>query len=348
MTGCYDLIIGTGGIGTGLLFITDENRTLGRNESRLVRLSAAKDYCKQHIVLYYSAALLADKARVCPIGCVGQDAYGHALLDEMKRSGMDTEYVECLDNLPTTISFCLQYPDKDGCNITADNGASGAVSASQVTQALENLRPDQRSIALALPEVSIDARLAMLKQAKARGAYCVLSVPEAEAKSFIDAGAFADCDLLAVNEREAVALVSTELYDQALVRTLYEKIASVNPTISLLVTCGKAGAYTAQNGNVEFVPSLNAKVVNTTGAGDAFLGSLVAGLALGLPLQKGCSDEKFAQSPLKSAAELGALCAGMAIQSEDSIAYTVTRKVVADYIAANCWRQTNEFEQIGL
>ena len=59
--------------------------------------------------------------------------------------------------------------------------------------------------------------------------------------------------------------------------------------------------------------------MNTTGAGDACLGGTLAGLIQGLPLQKGRNDKKFGETPLQSAVELGAVCAGMAIELNDTI-----------------------------
>ena len=133
--GAFSKVIGTGGIGTGLLFITEDDRTLGRNESRLVRQSKARDYCKQHIVLYYTSVLLKSHTPVYPIGSIGKDAWGDSLLREMKQYGINVDYVTQDDQLPTTISFCLQYPSKDGCNMTASNGASGGVTPQTIRTA---------------------------------------------------------------------------------------------------------------------------------------------------------------------------------------------------------------------
>jgi len=341
----YSKVIGTGGIGTGLLFITDDDRTLGRNESRLVRLSEAKDYCKQHIVLYYTSVLLSGAAAVYPIGCVGRDAYGETLLQEMKQSGMTVDYVTQDDQLPTTISFCLQYPNKDGCNITASNGASGSVTPQAVSKAMDKIGVDDCTMLVAIPEVSIETRLEMLRYGTEHGAFRVLSIPEAEADAFDQAGALRFTDLLAVNELEALALAPGDGSHVALVRRLYDKLAAFNPCVSLIVTCGKDGAFTARDGRLEHVPVLPVEAVNTTGAGDAFLGGTLAGLCMGLPLQKGCDDPRFGASILQSAAELGAICAGMAVESMNSIAYSVHRPGVQAHVQRKLWRQSDSFAE---
>ena len=42
----YDYVVGTGGIGSGILFRFSDNITLGRNESRLAELMDVRDFCK--------------------------------------------------------------------------------------------------------------------------------------------------------------------------------------------------------------------------------------------------------------------------------------------------------------
>jgi sugar/nucleoside kinase (ribokinase family) len=336
-------IIGTGGIGTGFLFTTNENQTLGRNESRLAYLSDAKDYCKQHIVLHYASTLTLNKARVYPIGCVGCDVYGDQLLQEIAQAGMKVDYIARDPKTPTTLSFCLQYLDKDGCNITSSNGASGGVTPVSVQNAINGIGIDERTLVVAIPEVSIDARLELLRQGKLRGAFCAASITETEAARFLEEGAFQYIDLLAVNHHEALALAPGADDCHALGSRLYAKLQHFNEKIRLVVTCGGAGAETFENGRQEHIPILTSKVVNTTGAGDAFFGGTLAALSLGLPLQKGRNDESFGETVLESAAEVGALCAGLAVESIDSIAREVTRSNLRLFISERKWQQSPEF-----
>lgn len=342
----FEKIIGTGGIGVGLLFETSDNRTLGRNESRLVHLSDAKDYCKQHIVLHYAASLMPDNTKIFPVGFIGRDAYGASLLKDMERVGMSMQFVNYSESTPTTISFCLQYPDKDGCNITASNGASDLVTPDYIRMALDEIGVDQNTLLAAIPEVRVEARIEMLSYGHAHGGYCVLSIPEAEAYIFEQFKVFQYCDLLSVNEREAAALMPGADNVLALISQLYQKVSVHNPHVQLLVTCGKNGAYIAQSDRIELIPPLSVNAINTTGAGDAFLGGVIAGLAGGLPLQKGHNDQTFAASPLTSAAELGTLCAGMAVESPDTIASHVHSAGILARIVDHQWQQSAQFRSL--
>ena len=333
----FENIVGTGGIGIGMLFHSDIMETLGRSESRPVTLSNAKDFCKLHIVFYYLSTFTKGTARVFPIGFVGNDIHGRNLIAEMQREGMDVNYLGVSPDEATMISICLQYPDKEGCNFTAVNNATIHVTAEYVQNCMVKIGIDKKSIVAAIPEVSIESRVAMLRMGKEKQAFNVLSVPVAEADEFLRQNIFLDCDLLAVNEEEGQAILGRNLREKKLVSRLFSFLSNMNPEIQLLVTCGSKGAYSAVKSGMEYIPPLRAKVINTTGAGDAFLGGTLAGLTRGLPLQKHRNDQYFGETMLESAAEIGALCAGMAVESEDSIAFHVTPESVKKKIVDSYW-----------
>jgi len=235
------------------------------------------------------------------------------------------------------LSICLQYPDMETCNFTASNSACNLVTPEYVRDCLERLDVGGNTIVAAIPEVRVDSRVELLKAGKARGAFCVLSVPEAEAGGFKAARAFEYCDLVAVNYMEALALAPGDDDDIKVVKRLYEYLRGFNPRIMLLVTLGPRGACSAYLEQFERIPCLPAIAVNTTGAGDACLGGTIAGLARGMPFQKGRDDRKFGDSAISSAVELGTLCAGMAVETADSIAAHVNAPAVQKRIEESGW-----------
>ncbi len=325
----FDKAVGTGGIGVGMLFHTDDDRTLGRSESRLVRLSGAKDYCKLHIVFHYIAKLLAPEIKVLPVGCVGEDAAGERLVSQMQQCGMGLSYVEKRRDYPTAISVCLQYPDKEGCNFTASNGAGEAVTREYIERCLREIAPNERTVVAAIPEVSLESRMRLLQIGKENGSYCVLSFAAAESGWVRKNELLRYCDLLSVNEEEALSLIAEEVPSDRIPERLYHYAAALNPEITVLVTCGKKGAYVCDKNGAERINPFPAKAVNTSGAGDAFLGGTIAAFALGYPLKKGGSDSAFGETALKAAPEFGAICAGMAVESPDSIAMDVSKEAIS-------------------
>jgi len=339
----FDKVVGIGGIGAGMLFLTDDNTTLGRSESRLVELSDAKDYCKLHIVFHYVAELLGNNASVYPIGFVGKDAHGNSLLEEINEAGMDSAYISSDLHLPTMLSIVLQYPDKETCNFTASNSACDKVTALYVKECMEQIGIDHFTIVAAIPEVQAESRIEMLRYGKEKGAFCCLSIPESEADVFKSSGIFDCCSLLAVNYSEALALCPCDGDEAETAKHLFADLQSYNPEIMLMVTCGEKGSLTIHKGNLEYVPPIPADVFVTTGAGDACLGGVIAGLAMGLPFQKGNNDTTFGETPLASALELGCLCAGMAIEKADSIAKHVGVSSIMERIRENGWKKESRF-----
>jgi sugar/nucleoside kinase (ribokinase family) len=339
----YNKVVGIGGIGIGMLFCTNDNTTLGRNESRLAELSEAKDYCKLHIVFNYTAILLAPGAAVYPVGYVGNDANGLALINEIQQTGMDTSFVAIDKALPTMISICLQYPSKETFNFTASNSACNLVTPEFTESCLDRIGIDSSSIVAAIPEVQVQSRISLIRYGKKKGAFCVLSVPESEAQDFKASGIFSDCDLLSVNVHEALALAPGDDNEKQTTQRLYDYLKVLNPKIMLLVTCGKLGAYSVYKDRMEFIPSFPANVINTTGAGDAFLGGTMAGLAMGMSFQKGIDDIKFGDSPISSAVELGTCCAGMAIETVDTIAKHVNTGSIKEKISHFGWEREKWF-----
>ena len=137
-------VIGTGGIGGGILFELEGNRALSRNETRLANLSPAKDYCKLHIILHYISRILAPEVAVYAVGAVGLDRPGAELAGMMKGAGIDTAFVRFVPDKPTMYAVCLQYPDKSVCNVTTAGSASSLVNEGDAEIAFAGLPTRRR------------------------------------------------------------------------------------------------------------------------------------------------------------------------------------------------------------
>jgi len=323
----YNHIVGTGGIGSGIFFSIKGNETIGRNESRMATLLPYKDFCKQHIILHYISVLLGAKPdgefQCYPIGKVGNDEIGRNLLSMMKATGMDITNVGIADNLSTLFSVCYQYPDHSGGNITTNESASSLVSPHDISNFFNRFKLNgTNEIILAAPEVPVETRIKLLEYGRLRGSLNVASVLSSEIGEFKKSDGFAITDILSVNLDEARRIadinndsVSTETIIEACIKNLKE----INPSITILITCGSAGVYCYSKNVLEFTPALKIPVVSTAGAGDAFLSGFMVGICCGLPLFKYASDEYFSATPLTSAVELGILLASLSVTSPDTI-----------------------------
>jgi ribokinase len=120
-------------------------------------------------------------------------------------------------------------------------------------------------------EVPPNETALLIRRLRARGGRSVLNLAPALP---IDGGLFGEIDMLVANEGEAAA---TGLDPRRLANRLRQ---------GLVVTRGAAGATAIlRNGSTIEVPALKIESVDTTGAGDTFVGVLAAALDLGSTLE---------------------------------------------------------------
>ena len=283
----YGAMIGVGGIGTGRFFALEGNHTLGREESRAGRMLDRRDYCKLHIISHYVQTLMGRAFTTLPIGHVGDDGDGRALLDEMAAASLDTRHVRVLQGMPTLFSFCFVYPDRTGGNLTTADSASSRVDAALVEAAESEFATHHgRGVALAVPEVPLAARAALLDLGTRHGFFRVAAfttgeMAAASARRMPDAA-----DLVAMNLEEACAMAGMSSHDQAPARArqAIERIAAAHPRLALSVTAGRSGSWVRDGSSLQHIAALTVPVESTAGAGDAHVAGLIAGVAAGLPL----------------------------------------------------------------
>jgi ribokinase len=284
----YDIVVGTGGIGSGMFLALEGNRTLGREESRPADLLDQRDYCKLHIVSHYVRRLLGPDVPVVPIGKVGADEPGRAVLEEMRATGLELALVGT-SSRPTLFSVCFLYPDGDGGNLSTSRSASADVGPDDVRRAAELFASHPgRGVALALPEVPVAARQALLQLATEHGWLRVAAVVPDELDEVKDSGLLGQVDLLGLNIEEAATLGGVPA-GEAPVRVVEAAIAALAGSGSpaqVVVTAGSRGSWSWDGRTLAHAPGVDpgGQVVSTAGAGDAHLAGIVVGLMAGLDL----------------------------------------------------------------
>jgi len=189
-----------------VFFALSGNHTLGREESRGGRFLDRRDYCKLHIIAHYVQTLLGPRFETMPLGKVGDDETGRALLAEMQDAGMNVRYVACSPGEQTLYSLCFIYPDGSGGNLTTDDSASSEVDGAFIrTAEVEFSRHAGRGIALAAPEVALEAREAVLDLGTQYDFVRVASFTTEEMRGVVDSGLLQKVNLLGVNLEEAAA-----------------------------------------------------------------------------------------------------------------------------------------------
>ncbi|WP_026545195.1 ribokinase [Arthrobacter sp. 35/47] len=209
------------------------------------------------------------------VGAVGRDAYTDVALSGLLAAGVHTDGVE---RLGTTTGVAIVEVDDDGENtIVVIPGANGEVSPSLVSSAV-GLIADAGVLVLQgeIPAASVAAAVAA-----ARGRVLINLAPVVE----LERSTLLRADPLVVNEHEG-ALVLRQLTGAPAPSDHAETARALLACGfgSVVMTLGGAGALLATSSGVLEVPAPRVSVVDTTGAGDAFVGALAARLVAGDPL----------------------------------------------------------------
>lgn len=317
----YRAMIGTGGIGSGTFFALNDNQTLGREESRSGHFLDQKDYCKLHIISHYVQSLLGPGFTTFPVGKVGCDETGERLLVEMEEANLDIRHVTTGEELQTLSSFCFLYPDGTGGNLTTDDSACDHVNAEYISRVQDEfIRFSKFGIALAVPEVPLEARKKMLELGTEYNFLRVASFSAEEIPHAINNNLLKMCDLLAVNLEEAAKIANINFdreKSQVIVERTITRAMEINPNLCLSLTAGKAGCWFWNGTTLLHQPAFQAVLISTAGAGDAHLAGVIAGLTAGLSFTE--------------AHELGALVAGLSVTSPHTIDKTIGRDTLYSF-----------------
>jgi ribokinase len=203
--------------------------------------------------------------RVALLGTVGGDQHGELLRGSMSRAGVQLDLVRTVDR-PTGAAYITITPDGEN-TIVVSPGANSAVDVDQVEAARKTIAGAKVLLAsLEVPLPAIERAVALAAEA---GTRAVLNLsPVAKLSSHT----LAALDPLVVNEHEAQWLLdgATDL----------TKLLDLGPR-SAVVTLGGRGALVIESGGTTEVSSPSVRAVDTTGAGDAFVGALITQLAAG-------------------------------------------------------------------
>ncbi|MEG1012495.1 MAG: PfkB family carbohydrate kinase [Ruthenibacterium sp.] len=338
----FDYIVGSGGIGKGILFKLQGDHTLGRSESRLGQLTNYKDYCKLHIILHYAAVFLEGKIPVYAIGRVGCDKEGQQLKQDMSAVGIDVSCVEEDEESPTMYAVCYQYPTGEGGNITTVNSASSHVTQKDIDRFFRMKAPKGKGIVLAAPEVPLEARLRLLEHGRRKNCLNVAAVLSGEVKSFVQLGGVKKTDILSLNLDEAAAFAALNPQaDSDVIVGCVAFLQRINPEISVVVTQGAKGAMVCHGLCKYLSPPIDVSVTSTAGAGDCLIGTIMAALVMGIPL---IPFEKT-KDAMASALDIGSAASSKKVTCADTIDSSLNRNTLAAFAQQHALNFSSEIMQ---
>lgn len=213
-------------------------------------------------------------ADVAFLGCVGRDGHGELLRASLAGAGVDVSGLAGVGRA-TSVALIVVTPDGENSIIVTD-GANREVTAAFLAEHEAAWR-DADVVVMQL-EVPAEAVAFMAAECGRRGIRFVLNLAPAAA---VPDEVLHACDPLVLNESEAALLLGRSATDDVV-----DALLALGPR-SVVVTLGAQGAVAGEGASRLSQPAERVEVVDTTGAGDAFVGGLVRELADGGSLAAG-------------------------------------------------------------
>lgn len=214
-----------------------------------------------------AVAAVRSGAKTSFIGAVGSDNEGQYMLEALKENGIDTHHI-MVDKYHGTGTAAVTL-DAEGQNDIMIYGGANQAMPTDVLDGIDDVL-DDADFLISQFETPQAVTLAAFKMAKEQGVTTILN--PAPAHDIIPE-LLKYTDVIAPNESECALLTGIEIADEDSMLASAEYFQS-RGVKHLLITLGSKGVFYATPNVHGLVPAFKVKAVDTTAAGDTFIGAL--------------------------------------------------------------------------
>jgi ribokinase len=215
-------------------------------------------------------------AEVFMVARVGSDLFGPATIENFRKQGIDPTHVKQVEGLSSGVAPIFVEPNGQN-RILVVKGANDALKPADVDAAAEILKTAD-CIVLQF-EIPLDTVYYTVGFAHRHGIRCIINPAPAQA---VDLDALKDLDYFVPNESEAETITGLPVRNVEDARKCADKLLA-GGIRRVIITLGANGSLLARREGSDHVAPFAVNSVDSTGAGDAFIGSFTVFLAEGLP-----------------------------------------------------------------
>jgi ribokinase len=222
----------------------------------------------------------AAAARLCGadvfmVARVGSDLFGPATIENFNKLGIDTTHVKQVEGLSSGVAPIFVEPNGQN-RILVVKGANDALNPADVDAAAEMLKStDCIVLQFEIPLATVYYTFAF---ARKHGIRCILNPAPGQP---VNMSALADLDYFIPNESEAETITGIAVRSVEDAKKCAEKLAGEGIR-RVIITLGANGSFLAGPGVNEHLPPFAVRSIDSSGAGDAFIGSFAVFLAEGV------------------------------------------------------------------
>jgi ribokinase len=210
-------------------------------------------------------------ADVYMIGKVGKDDIGETLINNLKIEGINTEYIFSDESNPTGLAFIPVDENGNNCIIVV-SGANMNISLQEIKSAEAVIKSSN----VIVTQFEIDQKIIIeaFRIAKKYGITTILNPAPARD---IPAELLENTRIIIPNEIEAYEITKIRPVDEESVKKACNKLLNKGVEF-VIITLGENGAAVASKNRFELIPAYKVTAVDTTAAGDGFIGAIASRL----------------------------------------------------------------------